>query len=108
MSKTVISYTTSLLLAASLTAVTAVAQAQESDAVDEDKVEEVVQESQESGDAEEGDALQAEDGAEPGEASYNVADCEALIDDAEESDEEESADAGAEQLDLDKCRQLIK
>lgn len=52
----------------------------------------------------EGDAGAAE-GSEPGEASYNVENCEALIEAGSDG-----VDAGSEveSLDLDKCRQLVK
>lgn len=92
-----------LLVAAALFAT--VADAADSKPVDSSKVQEAVQESKEGTQSSEKAAESGAENSEVGEASYNVESCEALIEEAENG---ESSQTGAEQLDLDKCQQLVK
>lgn len=94
-----------LLVAAALFATVAVADAADSKPVDSSKVQAAVQESKEGTQSSEKAAESGVENSEVGEASYNVENCEALIEEAENG---ESSKTGAEQLDLDKCQQLVK
>ena len=82
-----------------------VANATDAKPVDNSKVQEAVEESKEGEQSSENTAESDAGKSEVGEASYNVENCEALI---EESENSESTDTGSEQLDLDKCQQLLK
>ena len=73
-------------------------------AVDDEKVEKAVEDAQEKErkvDSESGEAAEAQEG----EASYNVADCEALL---EEAGEGGTSDKSVESIDLDECEKLVK
>lgn len=77
--------------------------------VDSATVEDVVEEAKDDAENEKGDATGEVAGNETGEASYNIESCEALISDSESGKAASKvADEGVEQLDLDKCKQMIK
>ncbi len=95
----------SVVLLASAGLFATIATASDSKPVDSSKVQEAVQESKEGEQSSENAAESDASNTEVGEASYNVENCEALI---EETENGESTNMGAEQLDLDKCQQLVK
>ena len=73
--------------------------------VDEETIKDVVKETLQNDKDAMKDADKEKKGAETGEASYNIENCEALLKDAEDG---KSVSKGVEKHDLDKCKQLVK
>jgi len=77
----------------------------EKDVVEKHKLQEVVEQSQEQQDKARKITQQQAEKKEVGEASYNVQDCEALM---EEAGKDNSAGKAVSKSELDKCEQIIK